>query len=368
MEVPRCASWAIRGVGSGKHLEAGRHSPEQSESLGADQPPHHAATLSGGDRTEPLCLNLHGIPIELRVSPAGLLAHCQSLFHRYISPCQRQAGIIIRLALVDALSPLPALPVSGTVVRQVPGLVCTADRQSLFLQLDGKGSFVIDRLTRTITGQVTPELLAEQHLLDRLLVGSLALLLREWSIFPVHGFSATRDGQAALLVGGSGCGKTTAGLALLRSGWGFLANDLPLLHETGQGLHVLSCPERVHSTVETASRFPELQSLAGAGVGKFGFHVEDVYPDALADRAVARWLLFPRVREGRPTRMRPMTAPEALIALLPHSLATWDRSKVAAHFSLLERLAKTTLAYQLDLGSGIEEWASLLTDRPGVAP
>lgn len=320
------------------------------------------------DQVPSAWLGLHGITVELRASPASLLAYCQSLFQLYMSPLPRRARIVLQLELVESPSTLLPPPTATTVLRQLRGIVCTADRQRLFLEFDGKGAFVIDRLTRTITGQITPELMTEQHLLDRLLVGSLALLLRQWSIFAVHGFAAARNGQAALLVGQSGSGKTTAGLALVRTGWRFLANDLCLLREMDRKLQVLSCPERVHVTPETASLFPELQALAATEEGKSGFHVEDLYPNAPIDQAVVQWLLFPQVREGQPTRMHPMTAPEALLALLPHSMATWDKSSASAHFSLLERLAKTTPAYHLDLGTDFEEWGSLLADLPSAAP
>jgi hypothetical protein len=249
-------------------------------------------------------------------------------------------------------------------VRQLRGIVCTADQQRLFLNFDGKGAFVIDRLAHTITGEVTHLLLTEQHLLDRLLVGSLALLLREWRIFPIHGFSAAWNGQAALLVGGSGSGKTTAGLALVRRRWGFLANDLSLLCETEEGLRLLSCPERIHATVETALFFPELDLLADNDEDKVGFHVDDVYADALVDRAAVRWLLFPQIKGAGSTQITPLSASEALVALLPHSMACWDRSMASNHLSVLERLVKVTPAYQLELGQDVGEWHSLLKDSP----
>lgn len=314
------------------------------------------------DQAHPAYLNLHGIAVELRVSSASLLAYCRSLLRHYMSFFETRPGIVLELELVDSLSGSPSPPTATTLVSQLRGIVCTADRQRLFLDFDGKGAFTVDRLASTITGQVVPVLLTEQHLLDRLLVGSLALLLRDWSIFPVHGFSAAWKNQAALLVGAPGCGKTTAGLALVRRKWGFLANDLSLLSETEEGIHVLSCPERVHATVETSLFFPELQSLADGHEGKFGFHVEDVYEDTLVARAPVRWLLFPHVGRAETTRLIPLSASEALIALLPHSMVTWDRSVASTQFSLLERLVRSTPAYHLELGRDVEEWPSLLAE------
>jgi hypothetical protein len=355
-------SWALGGM---RHIVAQSDIPQRDPVFQRvvsflDQPSHNQVPSA--------CLDLHGIAFELRASPASLLAYCQSLFRLYVSPRRRQAGIVLQLELVESLStPVPP-PTSVTIARQLRGIVCSVDKQRLFLEFDGKGAFMIDRMMHTITGQVTPELLAEHHLLDRLLVGSLALLLREWSFFAVHGFAAAWNGQAALLAGEPRSGKTTAGLALVRRGWKFLANDLSLLRDTAGGPYIFSCPERVYATAQTARLFSELQPLAGGQEDKIGFQVAEIYPGAVADRAAVTWLIFPRVRKGQPTRIHPMTSAEALIALLPHSMATWDRSTASTHFSLLERLARTAPAYQLDVGSDIEGWASLLTDLPGAAP
>jgi len=329
--------------------------------------PNSPPTLQGewnADRLLSLSLNLHGISVELRTSCASLLTYCRSLFRRYVSPCQRQPGIVLQLELVDFPVVLPALASSGVVVHRGQGIICTTDQRYFFVELDGRGTLVIDRSTSIVTGQVTPVLLTDQNLLNRLLVGSLVLLLREQGIFPVHGFAVARDGWGALFVGSSGTGKTTAGLGLVQAGWGFLSNDLSLLCEAGHRVHVLCSPEQVHITAETASFFPELQPLIETGGGKFAFYVEDIYPHAVVDRAEVKWLLFPRVRQNQLTQLKRMTKSGALIALLPHSLAAWDRAMVPAHFSLLSRLVETALAYRVDLAADFHRLSSLLADLP----
>lgn len=345
-----------------------RYRIEELESPAVDllsQPSASFPSAPSDDGVQSLCLNLHGLSVELRVSSASLLTYCQSLFRHYLSTGQR-AEISVQLALVDSPPTRPALSASTPIVRQPPRIIGIASQQCLYLETPGKGAFVIDRSKPTITGHFTAELLEDQNLFDRLLVGSLTLLLRQWGFFAVHGFCAAHGGHAALLVGGSGSGKTTAGLALVRAGWGFLANDLPLLREKVRGLYVFSCPERVRVTTETISLLPELQSLATAGAGKLDFYIEDLYPGAMVARAALKWLLFPRVRKDQPTRLNRVSASDTLIALLPHSMATWDKTMASTQFSLLERLARTIPAYQIDLGTDFEGWGSLLTDLPNT--
>lgn len=313
------------------------------------------------------CLDLHGVSVELGASSGSLLAYCRCLFSRYLTPNCVAPEIRFELELVDSVPAPPPVPAASLAVHQPRGMVCTADQRRLLLEFDGKGTFVIERSPPAITGRVTPTLLAEPHLLDRLLVGSLALLMREFGIFAVHAFAAVYQGQAALLIGQSGSGKTTAGLALVRAGWGFLANDLALLRRVGEEFQILSCPERVQVAADSASFFPELGALVGSTLEKTGFHAEDIYPHAATSRGRLGYLLFPCVSPGQPTSLRRLAVPEALIALLPHSLAIWDRANVSAHFSLLVRVAEQVPAYNLELGADFSRLPCLLASLPAIS-
>ena len=306
--------------------------------------------------------------MRLSTSSAELLDYCQSLFHRHLSLCQERPAGVLRLSLVDAPTLTPPAPPSASVVYQRRDIACTADGDLIRIELNGKGAFVIDRKTATVSGQISQALLADENLLDRLVVASLAFLLRERGIFPIHAFSAVWNGFALLLVGKSGSGKTTAGLALLQAGWGFLANDLALLSETVEGIDVLCCPQRIHVTAETASFFPELHALASPRPGKAGFRVEDIYPDALVDHAPARGLLFVQFSRDQPTQLRPISAQEALVALLPQSFAPWHRAQAAAHLALLGRLVETLPTCRLDLGASLDRLPALLADLVGEKP
>jgi len=149
-------------------------------------------------------------------------------------------------------------------------------------------------------------------------------------------------------------------LALLQARWGFLANDLTLLCETGAGIDVLCCPQRIHVTAETASFFPELRALASPRQGKAGFRVEDIYPGAAVDRAPARGLLFAQVNKDQPTRLRQLSAQEALVALLPQSFAPWDRERAPAQLALLGQLVETIPPYRIELGTDLDRLPGLL--------
>ena len=64
---------------------------------------------------------------------------------------------------------------------------------------------------------------------------ALAPVLRRRGIYLIHAFSAAANGQALLLCGASGSGKTTTGLALCAAGMQLLANDIAALRRTGTG-------------------------------------------------------------------------------------------------------------------------------------
>ncbi|MCC3768221.1 hypothetical protein K6I34_007373 [Streptomyces sp. UNOC14_S4] len=61
-----------------------------------------------------------------------------------------------------------------------------------------------------------------------------------WSI--LHASAVVRDGQAVLVLGDKGAGKTTTALLLARAGWQLLANDRVFIRREGDRLRALPWP------------------------------------------------------------------------------------------------------------------------------
>ena len=128
---------------------------------------------------------------------------------------------------------------------------------------------------------------------------------------------------------------------------------------------VLACayPGLLAAYDDTLARFPSLHRFMGdAGDRrKRAIPAQDAYGDVWQTEAAARVLLFPRVTPGlESSRVEPMDAPEALLALVPNSIERWDRDYIAPHLALLQALVRQAPAYRLLLAPDIPALPDLI--------
>jgi len=183
-------------------------------------------------------------------------------------------------------------------------------------------------------------------------------------MFLIHAFAAAYEGQAVLLVGGVGAGKTTTGMSLLNAGWQLLSNDSPILNEDGE---VLSYPGVLAAFGDTFGRFPATKHLEEQvpekkGRAKITVEAETVWPGIWLDSAPARAIFFPQIEERIDHQVERMAAPEALRRLLPHAVEQWDREMIGRHLLLLKNLVEKTPANLLRLGPDVLEIPRVLAE------
>jgi hypothetical protein len=185
---------------------------------------------------------------------------------------------------------------------------------------------------------------------------ALTELLKGRGLYTIHATALDRGGRVVLIPGASGRGKTTACVSLLRSGYGCMSDDHPLLRDDGDALTVLSFPVKVDVTPGTVRFFPEL-SRAGAplhqGLQKRYFHPEDIYPHRSADAGEPALILLPQIVDVPRSRLEPYPKSRALEALLPQSLLVFDKEIAQRHFRALARLVERTPCYRLHFGRDV---------------
>ncbi|HIC88566.1 MAG TPA: hypothetical protein EYP04_04090 [Anaerolineae bacterium] len=266
---------------------------------------------------------------------------------------------------------LPAPPAGEPLVYR-PGVLAYYLRNGKFVaHFPGRAQLWVDPNKLKVTGWLaTDRLELEGYALfeDMVTVG-LAPLLRRRGLFMLHAFAAVWRGQAVLLVGSIGSGKTTSGISLLRVGWRLLANDTPLVSDRDGVLQVYAYPGLLSVHPNVLHRFPELhQFLADASAGRHTrkptFSAETVYPGIWAGTAPLKLLCFLEIVPGLATcGLLPMRTGTAFRELLPHSLEMWDRDTVPASLELLTKVAETVPAYRLCLGESVDTLSSLLQSR-----
>lgn len=191
---------------------------------------------------------------------------------------------------------------------------------------------------------------------------ALALALRPARLFHMHAAGlALPSGASALVVGGSGAGKTTTTLALLEAGARYLGDDALFLakRHAGEGVRAAAFPRAFHLAPATLSAFPRLGRLAGAVGGRRDKRPLDpraAFPGRRLDalpldpgRVVA---LFPTVTGEASTEIVPMPRAEAFGLFLASSAALVIEGLAGRdeNLAVLSALLAASRCFELRLG------------------
>jgi hypothetical protein len=201
----------------------------------------------------------------------------------------------------------------------------------------------------------------------------LAELLKRSGLYMVHAAGLTHEGRGLLVAGASGAGKTTLCLALLRAGFGFLADDTVFLsnhvnggagpHGQPCGLRVLAFPDEVDLTEQTAGFFPELKPDAGEPPAhvrpKRAVCATRLYGVAPQWECQPAMLVFPQQAPVPQSVLTPMSKEEAFLQLLCNVVRT-DVDASQAHLNALSTLVQQCHCFRLRTGRDFEALPSLL--------
>ncbi|MGK5629203.1 hypothetical protein [Streptomyces sp. URMC 123] len=193
-----------------------------------------------------------------------------------------------------------------------------------YLECARTGSrFVIDRAARAIDVMLG----AGGHMDLVELVRDLVLRHQEnTGVVVLHATAAYRDGEAVLITGAKGAGKSTVLLELVENfGYQVLSGDKTVLHELPDGSVVAAgWPDYPHLGYGTVVKYPGLKEIAGIGddyvpadghafspVGKFAVDplpFRDRFPSApVGVRAPVAAILHPAIGPGERTVVEPLT-------------------------------------------------------------
>ena len=193
---------------------------------------------------------------------------------------------------------------------------------------------------------------------------ALAELLKRRGLFSLHATALEYQGLGVLIPGYSGRGKTTAFLALLRSGFRYLSDDHPLLRDHGSHLELLAFPMKIDVTEHSIQFFPELRDAAPGvlqqGVHKKFFRAEDLFPDSIGSSCTPAMILFPQVTDIPHSCLEPLPKSRALEAIMPQALLVYDQEVARREFHALSKLVQQVSCYRLHFGRDILELPQLI--------
>lgn len=217
------------------------------------------------------------------------------------------------------------------------------------------GQINLDLATGESYGQVVAAAGKTYAILEDLIAISLSPHLRRRHKFLLHAFAASFAGEAVLLVGGIGAGKTTTGLALLNAGWQLLSNDSPVIAANGR---IQQYPGVLAAYPESFAHFPALAHLADGGLARNGrqkisITAESIWPNVWLPSAPIRAICFPQIEDRAEHTLTPLGKPAALARLLPHAVEQWDKAMIPSHLQILRQLVEAAPAYIVHLSPDV---------------
>ncbi|MBK7897701.1 MAG: hypothetical protein IPJ90_23035 [Anaerolineaceae bacterium] len=256
---------------------------------------------------------------------------------------------------LQTVSTVPAPPHRPPDFQQGDLLHYFVDGDQVIAHFPRYGQLHLNLAEGWTRGQVVPAAGQTYAILEDLIAISLSPHLRRRGKFLLHAFAAAFEGQAVLLVGGIGAGKTTTGLSLLNAGWQLLSNDSPVVVGNGR---IQQYPGVLAAYPESFAHFGSMAHLAedvggGNGRRKISATAEAIWPDVWLEEAPIRAICFPQIEDRTVHALTQLPKPAALARLLPHAVEQWDKAMIPAHLHVLRQLVEAAPAYILHLSPNI---------------
>jgi hypothetical protein len=205
------------------------------------------------------------------------------------------------------------------------------------------------------------------HLVAAPLLPILSWFLAERGLSVVHGAAVGTPSGALLLGGRSGTGKSTAALACLNDGLGFLGDDMCIV-DPGEPLvvHSLFCSAKLDAP-DTA-RFPALSAAlvaAGAGWDKAVYLFDRHRAGEVVRRAPLAGVAIPR--RGAIGAAAPLSPREGFLAMAPNTVFQLPGAARAACAGVKQIVSRVPL-HVLGVGDDIAEIPARVRDFARMLP
>jgi hypothetical protein len=188
---------------------------------------------------------------------------------------------------------------------------------------------------------------------------SLLWLIRPHGLYALHANGLAKDEVGLLIVGGSGSGKSTTALGLIKQGWKYLSDDVLLIREKPEGVEAVAFQKGFSFDPKLANRFPELNyhlEKASFNGNKRFLDIESIYADSFQSSSFPNVLIFPKIVSRDRSELIPVDRAEALILLAESSGGIMvDKEMVGKQMGVLKRLVYQTRSYKLLAGRDLHE-------------
>ncbi len=252
----------------------------------------------------------------------------------------------------------PRVPIGLDRFEVFDGGVCHTDGDSVYLVLD-ESLVVIGK-----PGGPEVDVWLRKHydlgswILSQLISQALAAALRRRDLFLLHSAGVLPPGQdkAILIAGESGCGKSTFTFQLASTGWGYLSDDVLLLHQDEHGIEAQGLRRCFALAADTlaALQFEPASAPSKQATAKKRLSPTELFPAGHIKSARPGAVLFPVVTREPESSIKKLTAYETMCRLL--RLCPWacyDKSIATSHLDFIASLAREAKGFDVQAGTDL---------------
>ena len=207
-----------------------------------------------------------GFPLIIETNSEAVLAVADIFCSHWKTARQPARPATLRVVVEDfdaSVPPVPGMP------RGQGHLVSIVHGTENFATCDVAASFGFARLTQDV---IRDAAYLRYHFLEPM----IWLLIDAAHLAPLHSSCVALNGQAVILCGDSGAGKTSLAYACARRGWSYLSDDATHVVRERRAITVAGRPFRIRFRESARELFPELNAFPRERRpnGKFDIEVE----------------------------------------------------------------------------------------------
>lgn len=311
-------------------------------------------------------VKLHHLVVDLESGSPRIRQELRQLFAPFILTNTIDEGKTDRETIRFSLEMAQAPPKpEGTPDYVQHGLLIFQSGSKTTVHLPELGQLEIFHLENKVSAVIAPKAIDAYGVLEDMIAAGLAPLLRRHGCVLIHAFAASIQDSAMLLVGDNASGKTTTGLALLSSGWRLVANDSPMLRESGGRITAFAFPGLLSADAAAlglvfGSKLDASERITEPGQ-KISFPYEKKFGLPWQLQAPVRSICLLKLEPGASRhQFERLTPANALGRILPHSVDRWDQSTLSFQIDIFLKLVEQAPAFMLHLGPDVQALPSLL--------
>jgi hypothetical protein len=191
-----------------------------------------------------------GFPLIVETNSEAILTLASSLWSRWPAR-QGIAPARFRIAVADCDS---RVPLTASMPRGQQHLVSIIHAPDNFAMCDLRASFAFAAVTRDVAANAD---YVQYHFLEPLAY----LMIDAAHLAPMHASCVAWNGNAIVLCGDSGAGKTSLAYACARRGWTYLSDDATHIIRGRSQPWVAGRPFRIRFRESARELFPELRAF-----------------------------------------------------------------------------------------------------------